>query len=90
MLYDLIPNMPEIRLRPLVERFAEMIQQSRTIADVFAVTYSPSSKSGIAKMRLFTPGADSCAPRRRGVTRRAKRRPSCKRKFSTLFVKLDA
>jgi len=37
MLYDLIPNMPEIRLRPLVERFAEMIQQSRTIADVFAV-----------------------------------------------------
>ena len=37
MLYDLIPNMPEIRLRPLGERFAEMIQQSRTIADVFAV-----------------------------------------------------
>jgi hypothetical protein len=37
MLYELIPNMPETRLRPLVERFAEMIQQSRTIADVFAV-----------------------------------------------------
>jgi hypothetical protein len=37
MLYELIPNMPEIRLRPLVERFAEVIQQSRTIADVFAV-----------------------------------------------------
>src|ERR1700722_20671123 len=37
MLYELIPNMPEIRLRPLVARFAEVIQQSRTIADVFAV-----------------------------------------------------
>jgi len=37
MLYELIPNMPETRLRPLVKRFAEMVQQSRTIADVFAV-----------------------------------------------------
>jgi hypothetical protein len=29
MLYDLIPNMPEHRLRPLIERFAELLQQSR-------------------------------------------------------------
>jgi hypothetical protein len=38
MLYDLIPNMPEHRLRPLVERFAEMMQQSRVFTDTFAVT----------------------------------------------------
>jgi hypothetical protein len=37
-LYDLIPNMPEHRLRPLVERFAEMMQQSRVFTDTFAVT----------------------------------------------------
>jgi hypothetical protein len=29
MLYDLIPNMPEHRLRPLVEQYAEILQQSR-------------------------------------------------------------
>jgi hypothetical protein len=36
MLYDLIPNMPEHRLRPLVERFAEMLQQSRVITKTFS------------------------------------------------------
>ncbi len=37
MLYDLAPNMPEHRLRPLMERFAEMVQQSRVFNDTFAV-----------------------------------------------------
>jgi len=37
MLFDLIPNMPEIRLRPLVERFAQFIQQSRTFSATFSV-----------------------------------------------------
>jgi hypothetical protein len=37
MLYDLTPNMPEHRLRPLMERFAEMVQQSRVFNDTFAV-----------------------------------------------------
>ena len=37
MLYDLIPNMPEHRLRPLIERFAELLQQSRVFNDTFAV-----------------------------------------------------
>ena len=37
MLYDLIPNMPEHRLRPLVERFAEMLQQSRAMTDTFSI-----------------------------------------------------
>ena len=37
MLFDLIPNMPEIRLRPLVEQFAQFIQQSRTFSATFSV-----------------------------------------------------
>ena len=37
MLYDLIPNMPEHRLTPLVERFAAMLQQSRVFSEVFAI-----------------------------------------------------
>jgi hypothetical protein len=37
-LYNLIPTRPEHRLRPLVARFAEMIQQSRVFTDTVAVT----------------------------------------------------
>jgi hypothetical protein len=37
MLYDLIPNMPEHRLRPLVERYAEILQQSRVVTETFAI-----------------------------------------------------
>jgi hypothetical protein len=37
MLYDLTPNMPEHRLRPLIERYAELIQRSRVFSDTFAV-----------------------------------------------------
>ena len=36
MLYELIPNMPEVRLRPLVERFSEYINQNRALAQTFA------------------------------------------------------
>ena len=35
--YDLIPNMPEHRLRPLVERYAEILQQSRVVTESFAI-----------------------------------------------------
>ncbi len=35
MLYELIPNMPETRLRPLVERFSEFIRKSTTFAHAF-------------------------------------------------------
>jgi hypothetical protein len=35
MLYELIPNMPEIRLRPLVTRFSELILQSSTFPQAF-------------------------------------------------------
>jgi Transposase DDE domain len=37
MLYDLTPNMPEHRLRPLIERYAELLQQSRVFNHTFAV-----------------------------------------------------
>ena len=35
MLYDLIPTMPEIRLRPLMQRFSLMLQEQPLFADVF-------------------------------------------------------
>ena len=35
MLYDLIPTMPEIRLRPLMQRFSQMLQDQPLFADVF-------------------------------------------------------
>jgi hypothetical protein len=35
MLYDLIPNMPEHRLRPLMQRFAELLLQQPTFNKVF-------------------------------------------------------
>ena len=35
MLYDLMPNMPEIRLLPLIERFAAMLAEVPAFADTF-------------------------------------------------------
>ena len=35
MLYDLIPAMPETRLRPLMQRFSQMLQNQPLFADVF-------------------------------------------------------
>ncbi len=35
MLYDLIPMMPEDRLRPLMQRFSLMLQEQPLFADVF-------------------------------------------------------
>jgi hypothetical protein len=37
MLYDLIPNMPEHRLAPLVERFAQAVSDAREFSELFAV-----------------------------------------------------
>jgi len=37
MLYELIPNMPEERLCPLMQRFAEMLQEQRLFTDVFGI-----------------------------------------------------
>ncbi len=35
MLYDLIPMMPEVRLRPLMQRFSQMLLEQPLFADVF-------------------------------------------------------
>jgi hypothetical protein len=37
MLYDLIPMMPEQRLRPLVERFGEMLLETPVFAGVYGI-----------------------------------------------------
>ena len=37
MLYELIPNMPEVRLRPLVARFREYLNQHGAFSQTFAV-----------------------------------------------------
>ena len=37
MLYAMIPNMPEQRLRPLIERFSEYINQNKALAKTFSV-----------------------------------------------------
>lgn len=37
MLDDLIPNMPDVRLRPRIERFAEMLQQKRVFSETFSI-----------------------------------------------------
>jgi len=35
MLYDLIPTMPDARLRPLMQRFSQMLHDQPLYADVF-------------------------------------------------------
>ena len=37
MLYDLIPNMPEHRLKPLIRRYTQILQQSRVVTETFAI-----------------------------------------------------
>ena len=38
LLYDLIPNMPETRLRPLIDKFIELINQNTAWAPMFSFT----------------------------------------------------
>jgi hypothetical protein len=37
MLYDLIPTMLEERLRPLIERFSQLLLQHRAFSETFCV-----------------------------------------------------
>ena len=37
LLYNLVPNMPEVRLRPLIQRFAEIMQRSGAIQRLVAI-----------------------------------------------------
>ncbi len=48
MLYDLIPTMPEIRLRPLMRRFSQMLQDQPLFAGV--------GRNGYAEMEPARPG----------------------------------
>jgi len=38
MLYELIPNMPEHRLAPLIERFAQAVSEAREFSGLFTVS----------------------------------------------------
>jgi hypothetical protein len=38
MLYQLIPNMPEHRLQPLIERFTEMLVEQPVFGGTFGAT----------------------------------------------------
>jgi hypothetical protein len=37
LLYDLIPNMPETRLSPLIDKFAQLLSQNRTFTQTFGI-----------------------------------------------------
>ena len=37
LLYDLIPNMPEQRLRPLIERYQELLRQNPIFSEMFGI-----------------------------------------------------
>jgi len=37
LLYDLIPNMPEERLRPLIERYQQLLRENRTFSEAFGI-----------------------------------------------------
>ena len=37
LLYDLIPNMPEQRLRPLIQRYQELLRQNHTFSEAFGI-----------------------------------------------------
>ena len=37
MLYEHIPNWPEHRLRPLIEKFAQMLMEQRVYREIFGV-----------------------------------------------------
>ena len=37
LLYDLIPNMPEERLRPLIERYQDLLRQNASFPEAFGI-----------------------------------------------------
>ena len=37
LLYDLIPNMPEVRLRPLIKRYQDLLRQNATFSHAFGI-----------------------------------------------------
>jgi hypothetical protein len=37
LLYELIPNMPDERLRPLIERYQQLLRENRVFSDAFGI-----------------------------------------------------
>jgi hypothetical protein len=37
LLYELIPNMPDERLQPLIERYQDLLRENRTFSDAFGI-----------------------------------------------------
>ncbi len=37
LIYDLIPNMPEERLRPLIERYQDLLRQNASFPEAFGI-----------------------------------------------------
>jgi hypothetical protein len=37
LLYELIPNMPEERLRPLIEKYQELLSENRVFSEAFGI-----------------------------------------------------
>jgi hypothetical protein len=37
LLYDLIPNMPDERLRPLIERYRQLLRENRVFSEAFGI-----------------------------------------------------
>jgi hypothetical protein len=37
LLYELIPNMPEERLRPLIEKYQELLRENRVFSEAFGI-----------------------------------------------------
>jgi hypothetical protein len=37
LLYELIPNMPEHRLRPLIQKFTELLSQNAALTQTFGL-----------------------------------------------------
>jgi hypothetical protein len=53
MLYDLIPTMPDQRLRPLIEQFAARLAEVRIFADTFGAIRNEGSRK-VATIRKLT------------------------------------
>ena len=37
LLYELIPNMPEVRVRPLIERYQDLLRQNAAFSGAFGI-----------------------------------------------------
>jgi len=57
MLYDHIPNWPEDRLHPLLEKFAEFLHEQRLFRDAFGIIRIPEMRGCLGQFTCFRCGA---------------------------------